>query len=476
MVDEVVVGKAELKSVPAKTGYRKQAYKYRSNWVKKVAVLCGLFLSAFGSTSAFAALTVSPIFRSDMVLQQGMAVPVFGSADPGATVTVQFRNQSGSAVADSDGRWQVNLASMSASAFPSAMTVTSGSASVSFTGVQVGEVWVYSGQSNMGLPLSNANGGSAAIADSPNHNIRLFRMTGGAGPGSSSWQVASATTTPGFSAVAWWMGLELSQTLNVPVGLIQATHDGTSISEWTHSNGGTGDDYDAMVKAIQPFAVRGIAWYQGESDGGDNTYDIKLTGMISEWRGDWDLPGLPFGIVQLTWRPSGYVPCREAQLRVATSMPNTFLVVTTDIPVSNALHPREKKPVGIRLGIGARGAVYGENIEYSGPIRDDSASFVSGNTVVINFTHLGNGLFTGGSLPPGPFKIAGSNGRFQTANAMIVGNSVHVWSSSVSAPKTVRYQWDYGVGNLYNLVSIPTEGGAVLVDRLPASQFELKFP
>jgi hypothetical protein len=110
MVDEVIVGKAELKSVPAKTEDRKQAYKYTSNWVKKVAVLCGLFLSAFGSTSAFAALTVSPIFRSDMVLQQGMAVPVFGAADPGATVTVQFRNQSVSAVADSDGRWQVNLA------------------------------------------------------------------------------------------------------------------------------------------------------------------------------------------------------------------------------------------------------------------------------------------------------------------------------------------------------------------------------
>jgi sialate O-acetylesterase len=151
--------------------------------------------------------------------------------------------------------------------------------------------------------------------------------------------------------------------------------------------------------------------------------------------------------------------------------------------VSNSLHPNEKKPVGIRLGIGARGAVYGEPIEYSGPVRsplgtDPPASYVWGNTVVISFTHPGSWLFTSNGQAPGPFKIAGSNGRFQSATATIVGNTVHVLSSSVPVPKTLRYQWDYGVGNLYNYnsVSIPTEGGMAGVDRLPASQFELKLP
>lgn len=435
-----------------------------------------LLLSAFGPTPAFAALTVSPIFGSDMVLQRGVTVPVFGTANPGATVTVQFQGQNVSAVAGGDGRWQVNLAAMPAGASPGTMTVTSGGTTVSFTGVQVGEVWVCSGQSNMGKPLSYANGGSAAIADAANHNIRLFRMTEGNGPATTTWQVSDSTTAAGFSAVCYWMGLELSENFDVPVGLIQATHDGTSISHWTHSNGGTGDDYDAMVKAIQPFAVKGVAWYQGESDAGDNRYDVKLTGMIDEWRTGWGLPGLPFGVVQLTWRPSGWTSAREAQLRVSQTVAGTFLVVTTDLPVSNYLHPAEKKPVGIRLGIGARGAVYGESIEYSGPTRDPSTSYVSGNTVVIRFSHPGAGLLTSNGQAPGPFKIAGSNGRFQTATAMIMGNEVRVWSSSVSAPKSVRYQWDYGVGNLYNRVSVPAEGGAVLVDRLPASQFELKLP
>jgi sialate O-acetylesterase len=257
--------------------------------------------------------------------------------------------------------------------------------------------------------------------------------------------------------------------------LVQATHDGTSISQWTHRNGGTGADYDAMVRAIQPFAVRGVAWYQGESDAGDSAYEVKLAAMINEWRIDWGLASLPFGIVQLTWRPSGWTPAREAQLRVSQGVANTFLVITTDLPASNYLHPAEKKPVGIRLGIGARGAVYGESIDYSGPVRDPSESFVSGNAVVIAFTHLGGGLVTSDGRAPGPFKIAGANGRFQTATATILGNTVRL-SSAVSAPKTVRYQWDYGVGNLRNRVTIPTEGGAVVVDRLPASQFELKFP
>lgn len=423
-----------------------------------------------------ASLAVSPIFGHNMVLQRGVPVPVFGTADPAAAVTVQFQGQSATTTAGADGTWRVDLAGLAASSSPETMSVTSGTTVVTFTNVNVGEVWLCSGQSNMGRPLNVANGGSAAMADAANHNVRLFRMTGGSGPSTASWAPASATTASNFSAVCYWMGLELSQTLgNVPIGLIQATHDGTSISQWTHTNGGNGTDYDAMVKDIQPFGVKGVAWYQGESDAGDNAYDLKLAGLINEWRTDWGLSLLPFGLVQLTWRPSGWTAAREGQLRASQQVANTFLVVTTDLPVSNYLHPAEKKPVGIRLAIGARGAVYGESIEYSGPVRQPSTSSVSGNTVVIGFGHPGNGLMTSDGKAPGPFRIAGANGRFQSATATIVGNTVRV-TSSVAVPKVVRYQWDYGAGNLHNRVTVSTEGGAVMVNRLPASQFELRFP
>ena len=426
--------------------------------------------------SVLAALTVSPIFRSDMVLQRGATVPVFGTADPGASVTVLFSGQNRSANADGTGKWRVDLTSMPASSAPGTMTVISGGSTINFTGVQVGEVWLCSGQSNMGRPLSSADGSAPYIADAGNHNIRLFRMIAGNGPAGSSWQVSSSTTADDFSAVGYWMSYELSRWFgNVPIGLIQATHDGTSSANWEHSNGGTGVDYDAMVKAIQPFAIKGVVWYQGESDAGDApaVYQQKLTDMINEWRADWGLANLPFGIVQLagTAGSSSSGGARLGQLHTTLAVPNTWLAVSSDLPGGNQLHPTTKKPIGIRLGLGARATVYGDNIEYSGPIRAESpTSFVSGNTITLNFTHLGNGLFTGNGLPPGPFQVAGASGNFASATAVIVGNTIQVSSSQVSAPARVKYQFS-GTGNLYNSVNILTEGGSVLVDRLPASMF-----
>jgi hypothetical protein len=323
----------------------------------------------------------------------------------------------------------------------------------------------------MGFPLSSANNGAAAIADAGNHNIRLFRMTAGSGPATTTWKVSNASTAGSFSAVAYWMGLELSQWFgNVPIGLIQATHDGTAIATWQHTSGGTGVDYDAMIKSIQPFAVKGVAWYQGESNGGDAQYASKLTNMIREWRADWNQSGLPFGIIQLAYR-SGWNVCRNAQLEVADSEPQCFLVVIRDLP-GGALHPQDKKPVGIRTAIGARGLVYGDNIIYSGPIRDIPNSYVSGNKVILNWKHLGNGLFTNDGKAPGEFKVATATGQFKTATAKIVGNTVEVSSSVVPNPARVQYSYS-SVGNLYNRVSIPTEGGTVSVDRLKVSEFQI---
>ncbi|HJQ31948.1 MAG TPA: sialate O-acetylesterase [Pyrinomonadaceae bacterium] len=439
-----------------------------------LAALVVLLACGLACADARAAVSVNPIFRSNMVLQRGMTCPVFGDGDVGSTVTVQFQNQTVSTVVGTGGKWQVNLASMNASTSPSTLTVSAtGSPTVMFTGVQVGEVWLMSGQSNMGFPLSNANDSAPYIADAANHNIRLFRMTAGNGPATSTWQISDPTTADDFSAVGYWAGLELSKKLNVPVGLIQATHDGTNISEWETSNGGTGADYLAMVKAIQPFAVRGIGWYQGESNGGDAAYETKLRDMISQWRTDWNRPDVPFGIVQLP--STKWTTARLAQFNVSQTVANTFLVVTHDLPDQNQLHPPTKRPVGIRLAIGARAVVYGEAIEYSGPVRaTPPTSFVIGNKVVLKWTHLGNGLSTldGGALQT--FQIAGSNGRYSSATATIVGDTVEV-TSGVAAPKAVRYGFSSGA-NLSNNVNIPVEGGTATVTQLPGSLFELTFP
>lgn len=444
---------------------------FKSDWAQAIsAIVLALALSAWASFPA-AALTVAPIFKSEMVLQRGVPVPLFGTANPGAIVDVQFQDQSVSTTAGGDGKWRVNLASMAASPSAAQLLVSSSDgASISFAGVQVGEVWLCGGQSNMGFTLQNANGGAAAVAESSSFNIRLFRMTGGNGPSTTAWQVASAASAAGFSAVCWWMGRELAQSFgNVPIGLIQATHDGTAIEQWTHANGGTGEDYDAMVKAIQPFALKGVAWYQGESNGGDIAYATKLGGMIQEWRSDWGQPSLPFGIVQLHAR-SGWNAARNAQLVVSQTLNDCFLVVIKDLP-GGSLHPPEKKPVGIRAAIGARGKVYGQTIVYSGPVRDVPNSYVSGKTVVLAWQHPGDGLFTSDGQAPGPFKIAGASGQFQNAQAAISGNTVTL-TSSVAVPAKVQFAYS-GTGNLFNRVYVPTEGGASSVDRLKASEFEI---
>ncbi len=417
------------------------------------------------TASALVSGSIAPIFGSNMVLQRGTPVPVFGTAEPGTAVVVEFQGQSVAAVADAAGQWMAHLAAMPASSSPSPMTVTLGTTSLTLADVEVGEVWLCSGQSNMGKPLSFADDSAPYIADAPNHDLHLFRMTAGDSPATTTWQLSDATTAADFSAVCYWMGLDLTETLGVPVGLIQATVDGSAISEWQHTSGGTGEAYDAMVAPLQPFAIRGVLWYQGESNGGDVEYGLKLTSLIGEWRADWGLATLPFGIIQLP--ATKWVAARLAQLEVSQTVPNTYLVVTSDLPGSKLLHPTAKYPVGIRSSIGARGAVYGEPIEYSGPIPAPT-SYVSGRTVVVQYSHLGDGLMTADGLPPGPFQIAPVSGKYVTATATLVGDTIEVTSSRVSTPKFVRYAFS-AAGNLRNAVTIPTEGGTRTVTELPAT-------
>jgi sialate O-acetylesterase len=432
---------------------------------------CALLAAALVALPLQAALTVNPIFRSNMVLQRNTSVPVFGTASPNQAVTVSFLNQTVNATADATGKWRANLASMAANSGSNTLIVSTSNENATFTGVQVGEVWLCSGQSNMGWSLDKADGSAPYISSAGSRNIRLFRMTAGSGPATASWVAASPTTVGSFSAVGYWMGLDLSHSLNVPIGLIQATHDGTNISEWQHTNGGGGADYDAMVKSIQPFAVRGVAWYQGESNGGDSAYEKKLTDLIAEWRADWQLPNLPFGIIQLTAQK--WTTARLAQYNVSRKVAGTFLVVTHDLPGGSMLHPTAKYLVGIRTSIGARGSVYGENIVWSGPV---PASFsVSGTTVTVSYSHAGSGLVTSNGGAPSPYAVIAGTGRAKAATGTITGTNTVTLATSTAGVTRVQYAMS-ALGNVFNIVSIPTEGGAKTVDRLPASLFDLTQP
>lgn len=220
--------------------------------------------------------------------------------------------------------------------------------------------------------------------------------------------------------------------------------------------------YNGMIYPLRNFSIRGILWYQGESNT-ENPYDYKelFEAVINDWRKLWGLGDVPFYFVQLPnycpWglepEVSGWAEVRDAQ-RQALELPNTGMAVTIDVGMYNDLHPWDKKSVGERLALWALNQVYGENSVCSGPIYDRSA--VEGNKIRIYFKYTGSGLAVKGSKPES-FEICGKDGIFYPAQAEIENDTVIVYSKKVARPEGVRYAWagNPEKANLYNREGLP---------------------
>lgn len=205
--------------------------------------------------------------------------------------------------------------------------------------------------------------------------------------------------------------------------------------------------YNGMIYPIRKYKVRAAIWYQGESNAGRaHEYGALMTSLITGWRELWNMPDMPFLLVQLPnymqthEQPtdSGWARIREAQLQAFKTIPNTALAVTYDVGEWNDIHPLNKKAVAQRLFLGARKAVYGEKVTASGPVYKDMK--VDGDKIIITFTETGRGLMAkGGELKH--FAIAGADRKFVWADAIIKGNKVIVSSREVQNPVAVRYAW-----------------------------------
>jgi len=194
-----------------------------------------------------AELKLAPLFSSDMVLQRGVSVPVWGWAEKGRKVTVSFGGQERTATADANGKWQVTLKAMPASAEPRTLSVSSSDlkaqiTNLTCTNVLVGEVWLCSGQSNMQFGMGGTTDSTQHIAQAADVLLRLFTVpnTPAETPrcdmdskGPISWKVASPETVRGFSAVAYFFGRDLRKDLKIPVGLIHSSWGGTPAEAWT---------------------------------------------------------------------------------------------------------------------------------------------------------------------------------------------------------------------------------------------------
>lgn len=205
--------------------------------------------------------------------------------------------------------------------------------------------------------------------------------------------------------------------------------------------------YNAMIAPFKGYAIKGICWYQGEANTNRaDEYKQLLPALIRDWRHQWSQDPLPFLYVQLPgYMDYNYLPTesnwarlREAQLQ-SLSVPRTAMAVAIDLGEWNDIHPDNKKSVGERLALAARGVAYAESITYSGPLF--RIATITGNKIVINFTQTGSGLTTMDGDALSAFEIAGADKKFVWAQASISGNQVTVWSDAVSTPLYVRYAW-----------------------------------
>lgn len=334
------------------------------------------------------------------------------------------------------------------------------------------------------------------------------------------WVVCSPKTVPAFSAVLYFFGREIHLQTGKPVGLISSALGGTRIEMWTpldvfYSNTALTDYgkwidndkaayedavakgpeamksinkdinsfrnfsklYNGMIHPIIPFGIKGVIWYQGEANGGeDDSYITKTNAMVSSWRKLWGRGEFPFYYVQLAnWvKPNdapeggdGWAKIRDAQRKTICAVPHTGMASTIDIGNSEDIHPKDKQDVGKRLALWALKNDYGfTNIVESGPLYKSMK--IEGNKIRLSFDCTGTGLMVGekdgirltkevagGTLKW--FAIAGADKKWFWADAKIDGDTVVVSSPDVSSPVAVRYAFCMNPlgANLYNKEGLP---------------------
>lgn len=222
--------------------------------------------------------------------------------------------------------------------------------------------------------------------------------------------------------------------------------------------------YNAMLAPIVNYTLKGMVWYQGESNAERaQEYKTVLSTLIGEWRKLWGQGNLPFLFVQLPdfMEPKNdpsegsWATLRNQQLKTL-SVPNTAMAVTIGLGEKNDIHPLRKKEVGQRLALAAEKIAYGDKkVIASGPVYQSLK--VKGDKIELSFSDCGSGLTTNDGKELAQFAIAGVDKKFVWGKAEIKGNKVIVWNEAVSKPVAVRYAWaDNPAGaNLYNLEGLP---------------------
>jgi sialate O-acetylesterase len=449
-------------------------------FLRPAALLIPAAITAFAA-SAFAAAPVPAYpFGDAMVLQREMKVPVWGAAEPDAKVVVTFAGQTKETQADAKGRWRVELDPMKASEENRVMTLACGADKLELKDVLVGEVWICSGQSNMEWqPPKTPLAKEATTANDPALRFRRVEKTPAATPQTTApgtpWLRAEGKPLQEFSAVAYAFGAKLRASLKVPVGLVGIYFGGTRIEAWTPPGAKPEVPsvfreeerqqpavlYNGMIYPWLGYAIRGVLWYQGETNCHQNDgmkYADRMQAMVSSWRAAWGRGDFPFYFVQIA--PYNYGGDKlpvfwAAQTKAAKDIKNAGMAVTQDVGNWNNIHPADKKPVGERLARLALSRTYGEKfIDDTGPVF--ASAKAQNGEVKVTFDHAKSGLNTRDGKTVSGFELAGADGKFVAAEARIETGAAIVSSASVKTPAQVRFGWKAGENtNLMNGEKLP---------------------
>ena len=429
------------------------------------------------------------LFTSGMILQRGLPVRVWGSCSPGEAVSVCIQGRSSETAAGADGSWSLELPPLRASSREE-LTVSSCGESVTLEDVAVGEVFVAGGQSNMEFWMRYEKHYQEVLSDCDNRDIRFYDMPKLSYPGQENdfdysrvgrWRKASREDLEFFSAAGYYMARKLNHDLQVPVGIIGCSFNGTRSLAWMSEEharaiepqetadfqaslagqsyeefcrqaksepandtgnsswnpfsefmlprtpsrdeiadflGGAADItappqpqrapgalYRHMVLRLAPYTVRGVIWYQGESDdelpGCQDRYRDALGAIMADWRAAWKEPRLPFFIVQLpgfsSWlaiENKDYALIRQRQEEAVDADPCAYLCSISDSGEELDIHPKDKLVVGTRLAMLAEKYLFKMDVAADAP-RFKSAT-LQGRTLTISFKFVGSGLYLSG--------------------------------------------------------------------------------
>ncbi|WP_294629792.1 cyclically-permuted mutarotase family protein [uncultured Bacteroides sp.] len=486
-------------------------------------IMAGKVYSAI--TGDYGGLKLSPLYTDHMVLQRDTPLLIQGTADAGEQVTVRIDGQQWSTQTAADGKWSLRLSPLKAGG-PYTLTISTPRKTLKYTDVLIGEVWLCSGQSNMEFMLNQSTTGQKDIPQAANGRLRLYDMKARWRTNpvqwdasvldslnhlqyykETTWQTCTPDNAARFSAIAYYFGRMLQDSLKVPVGLICNAVGGSPAEAWVDRHtleyhfpailkDWTNNDfiqdwvrgraalnvklskekfqrhpyepcylYEAGIRPLEQYPLKGVIWYQGESNAHNREAHEKLFQLlVGSWRKNWKNEELPFYYVQLSSiaRPS-WPWFRDSQRRLMNGIPHTGMAVSSDCGDSLDVHPRNKKPIGERLARWALHQTYGlSDVVPSGPLfrcaefREDA--------VFVTFDY-GKGLKSSDGAPLRTFEVAETDGVYYPAVAEVVDGKVKVYSKQVKHPRYIRYGWQP-----FTRANLENEEG------LPASTFRAEAP